>query len=107
MKVKCKYCKTKFDPKDKYCPYCYARYRDTVTHINEDGRFRPIKLSNTNSGSNYQQQSLWKSTEKKNKKAQYKMSGKKRKNPFQIFLMVLLVIYIIQFVFGIIFAILG
>lgn len=112
MKVKCKYCKTKFDPKDKYCPYCYARYRDTVTHVNEDGRFRPIKLSNTTLSnttreSGFHQQSLWQSGAKKNKKTQYKMNGKKRKSPFQFFLMFIIVIYIIQFIFGIIFAIFG
>lgn len=25
MQVRCKYCGTRFDSRDKYCPYCYAK----------------------------------------------------------------------------------
>lgn len=38
MRVRCKYCKTWFDTKDKYCPYCYARVRDIDSVTMTDGR---------------------------------------------------------------------
>lgn len=38
MRVRCKYCKTWFDTKDKYCPYCYARVRDNDSVTMTDGR---------------------------------------------------------------------
>lgn len=38
MRVRCKYCKTVFDTKDKYCPYCYARVKDIDSVTMTDGR---------------------------------------------------------------------
>lgn len=42
MRVRCKYCKTVFDTKDKYCPYCYARVRDNDSVTMTDGRARAV-----------------------------------------------------------------
>lgn len=38
MRIRCKYCKTWFDTKDKYCPYCYARVRENDSVSMNDGR---------------------------------------------------------------------
>ena len=38
MRIRCKYCKTWFDTKDKYCPYCYARVRENDSVTLTDGR---------------------------------------------------------------------
>ncbi|WP_276937062.1 hypothetical protein [Dielma fastidiosa] len=38
MRIRCKYCKTWFDTKDKYCPYCYARVRENDSVSLNDGR---------------------------------------------------------------------
>lgn len=38
MRIRCKYCKTWFDTKDKYCPYCYARVRDIESVSIKGGR---------------------------------------------------------------------
>ncbi len=40
MRVRCKYCGTKFESKDKYCPYCFARYRENSSVTITEGRAR-------------------------------------------------------------------
>lgn len=37
MKIRCRNCKTIYDNKEKYCPYCFARTHPRPSHIRVDG----------------------------------------------------------------------
>lgn len=84
MMIKCKVCKTIYDDKEKYCPYCFTRTKTIV-------RYRTDMENNCFEGSEMKKRAATKFNYRKRATTKY---NKKKINPIE---------YIIPFVFSIIF----
>ncbi len=72
MKIRCRECKTIYDSKEKYCPFCYARTNPKPRQIRVDGRSVDVEKSIDTRPSRALQQSNYAARMQKNRSNQRK-----------------------------------